>query len=117
PPSVQQLTRYPEILRELDAHLPLTAALGAAYRRQPDDVWRAIDAVRAKIDQAVAAQPTTAVVPGAVAVSPYVVALGTVATALWVPAVATELTAYYATVPQTTMVTTVVGPYGTGTRT
>lgn len=33
----------PELLRQLDRHLPLTARLGLAAREQPDDVWRAIE--------------------------------------------------------------------------
>jgi len=50
--SVAALEAYPEILQQLDAHLGLTTRLGLAYRNQPEDVWRAIERVREKIEAA-----------------------------------------------------------------
>ncbi|MBI3466054.1 MAG: DUF3300 domain-containing protein, partial [Planctomycetes bacterium] len=53
PESVRFLQQYPELLRQLDAQLPQTTRLGVAAKTQTQDVWHAIDAVRAQ------AQPAT----------------------------------------------------------
>ncbi len=52
PSSVQYLTQYPDLLKQLDAQLDWTAMLGVAARNQLADVWAAVDAVRAKIEAA-----------------------------------------------------------------
>jgi len=46
PESIRALTNYPLVLWELDAHLSYTARLGNAYRRQPEEIARAVNEVR-----------------------------------------------------------------------
>ena len=53
PDEVEALTKYPEILVELDSHLLLTTRLGLAYKNQPSDVWKAIDNVRNQVEKEV----------------------------------------------------------------
>lgn len=58
--SVRYLQQYPELLRQLDAQLPQTARLGVAAKTQTQDVWNAIDAVRAQAEPAASAEPAAA---------------------------------------------------------
>jgi hypothetical protein len=49
PASVRQLTQHSELVEHLDRCILLTARLGTAMQRQPDDVWQAIDNVRSQV--------------------------------------------------------------------
>ncbi|QDS92023.1 hypothetical protein FF011L_07590 [Roseimaritima multifibrata] len=87
--SILYLTNYPDLLQQLDQQLPLTTRLGIAARTQIQDVWAAIDRVRAGFQAAQAngtihsasTNPSIAYVPVATAyVSP---AYGYYTAALW----------------------------------
>ncbi|MCD0462925.1 hypothetical protein [Roseiconus lacunae] len=49
--SLQYLAKYPDLLTQLDQQLPLTARLGLAAKTQLDEVWQAVDRVRAGFEE------------------------------------------------------------------
>ncbi|MEQ8785426.1 MAG: DUF3300 domain-containing protein [Pirellulaceae bacterium] len=54
--SVRSLARYPQLLTQMDQQLAVTARLGLAARTQIEDVWAALDRVRAGFAESQAAQ-------------------------------------------------------------
>lgn len=51
-PSVKALTAFPQVLAEMDQNIQWTAALGAAYYNQPQDVLQAIQIMRQRAQTA-----------------------------------------------------------------
>ena len=51
-PSVKALTAFPQVLAEMDQNIQWTAALGAAYYNQPQDVLQAIQFMRQRAQAA-----------------------------------------------------------------
>jgi len=60
PDSVKFLLQYPDLLQQLDAQLDWTVVLGKAAVSQLNDVWAAVDAVRAHVQEETAAQQAEA---------------------------------------------------------
>jgi len=126
PESVRFLSQYPELLQQLNEHLVLTARLGQAAKQQLQDVWDAIDRVRAQIEQQaseVAADGATETATETVAAgvagvyAPYVTAAGVVARGYRTPLVVNELYGPYGAAAVTTTTTTASGAHGSGTQT
>lgn len=98
--AVDALQAYPEVLRQLNEHLTLTARLGLAARTQLADVWGAIDEVREKFERQAAGVAGAAAADaggGAVAAGPAAAPYGAFVAGLLVDNVATELRTAYGT--------------------
>jgi len=68
PEPVKQLMQHPETLRSMNENLIVTSVLGAAYSKQPQDVWKAISIVRAEIAAAIAAEAAAELAPSDAAI-------------------------------------------------
>ncbi len=103
PDSIQWVSQQPDLLKQLNHDIALTARLGIAARQQLEETWRAVDSVRQRMEAAQAGQSgeqqpgeETATASGsAAAVVPVVPYSGAVAAALWTDAVVHELQEFH----------------------
>ncbi len=116
PQSVQALTQYRDVLKQMDDNPVVTARLALAARTQLADVWAAVDRVRAAFEQQ-SQQSAAATGTGATAVAtPYGYPTAAFVAGYWTAQVADEMVAWYqassGTVVYGQAATTVVGPAG-----
>jgi len=108
-PSIVYLrTNEPELLRQLNAHLELTARLGLAAQTQLEDVWAAVDRVRQQYATSLEAPPEEGYASGGGGSAYAAPAYGGFVAGLVVDEVLTELHDVY----YTTTGATYVGPNG-----